>query len=178
MFEIYTQTHTIAVDCERLPDIYGHYARNAKLSEQLDFDGVGKLCYVAVSVSGDDWPRLVVAQRYSPSEAGFHPGVMVIPEAYIAFIGAGRRLLAYDLKVPRRLWMERSACAFRRWEQSGDIVLMHDEMELAAWTTASQKLWATFADPPWSCRVDGEQVVLSDYQQTRSFLLRSGPRAG
>ena len=45
-----------------------------------------------------------MAQRYTPAGYGFNPGILVIAETNVAFVGAGERLLAYDLLAPKRLW--------------------------------------------------------------------------
>ncbi|HEY1388455.1 MAG TPA: hypothetical protein VGF38_07915 [Ktedonobacterales bacterium] len=58
------------------------------------------------------WPFLCVAQQYERKGGGY-PGVLLVPESAVLFIGAGERLLAYDLRGPARLWEDRTAFGFR-----------------------------------------------------------------
>ena len=58
---------------------------------------------------------------------------MIIPETSLLMIGAGERLLAYDLETPRRLWEDEAEAGFWGWERHGGLVLMSAELELAAW---------------------------------------------
>ncbi|AWN22430.1 hypothetical protein DKM44_03590 [Deinococcus irradiatisoli] len=135
--------------------------------------------FFAVSVAehgaGSSAPALLVCQYFSPSVPGFEPGLLIVPETGVAFIGAGERLLAYDLKRPARLWQDRADAGFWWWDRSGDVVLMAAELELAAWNTSGRKLWSTFVEPPWFYRVEGETLHLDVMDFGRSFPLRSGP---
>ncbi|WP_145266242.1 hypothetical protein [Tautonia plasticadhaerens] len=81
-----------------------NYQQRATLAEDFGVaDEVGaSVCFVSVG-QVRRWPSLVVVQRYSPAGFGFVPGVLLIPEVHRLFIGAGRRLLAYDLSRPARL---------------------------------------------------------------------------
>src|SRR4051812_32462961 len=97
---------TLLVQPNGLPLGYGDYRDHAVLLDELALDEkVGTPCFVAVRW-GSDWPVLVVAQRYSPAGLGWEPGVAVVPETLHLFVGAGQRLLCYDLSPdkPVRLW--------------------------------------------------------------------------
>jgi hypothetical protein len=59
--------------------------------------------------------------------------VAFIAAASRFFIGAGRRLLAYDLKRAARLWEDVAGVGFVHWSVYPDAVLMSAELELAAW---------------------------------------------
>lgn len=89
---------------------------------------------------------------------------------------ASSRLLAYDLRQPRRLWEDSTEMGFLGWERHGDVVLMAGELELAAWTTAGEKLWTIFVEPPWQHAVQGETVRLDVMGAVEHFPLRTGPR--
>jgi hypothetical protein len=80
---------------DRLPETGGDYA--------------GYLS-VAVDDGQENWP-LLVTQRYSPSGSGFEPGVLLVPETGMLFIGAGTRLLGYRSTL--------AACASSWWTRSG-----------------------------------------------------------
>jgi len=90
-------------------------------------------------------------------------------------VGAGERVVAYDLATPRRLWVDGADTGFLGWAQHGDVVVMSAELELAAWTTRGEKLWSTFVEPPWDYTVVGDTIRLDVMGNERSFLLRGGP---
>jgi hypothetical protein len=122
--------------------------------------------------------KLYHYQRFSPCSGGFNPGVLLVPETGVLFIGAGDRLLAYKLDGPQRLWEDNANAGFWSWQQHGDFVLMAAELELAAWDTHGKKLWTTFVEPPWTYRVDGDQVHLDVMGSKSSFSISSGPAVG
>lgn len=76
----------------------------------------------------------------------------------LLFIGAGRRLLAYDLKLPARLWEDAADMGFCSWSVYPDPVLIAAELELAAWDRGGRKLWSRFVEPPWTFRVVDDKV--------------------
>src|SRR5688572_205040 len=94
---------------EALPNLYRAYRGHAKLIDEFALDERGAKCYVGVERAGDGWPRVVVAQTYDPS-GGFYPGVLLVPDTHVLFIGAGTRLLCYRLVRPERLWEYRTEC--------------------------------------------------------------------
>jgi hypothetical protein len=160
-----------------LPETYGRYRQKAGLLEEFDLASDEGDCFF-LQVTGDDepWPRLVVAQRYSPAGYGFDPGVAFVPETAVLFVGAGTRLLAYALRGrPRRLWEDAADMGFWHWSVHRPAVLMAAELELAAWTRDGRKLWTTFAEPPWSYRVAGESVQLDVMGKKTAFPVSTGP---
>jgi hypothetical protein len=162
------------------PGIHSVYQAHAGLAEEFNLSSPhGAFCFFGISEGTCDWPQLVVSQRYEPAGYGFNPGLLIVPETGIVFIGAGTRVLAYALRpTPARLWIGAADTGFWGWARFENIVLMSAELELAAWTIEGQKLWTTFVEPPWSFTVSGEQVDL-DVMGTKSrFSIVSGPRGG
>jgi len=162
-----------------LPSILGVFRQHAELVEDFPVPDCGTVdghVFVAVE-DGGDWPRLVVTQRYAPSGPGFAPGVLFVPEQRQLFIGAGTRLVAYDVRSGRwrRCWVDKAECGFWAWRQHNDVVIMSAELELAAWSADGTKLWTTFVEPPWSYRVVSDQVLLDVMGVVRTFDLRRGP---
>src|SRR5262245_28400288 len=95
------------IDCQDvgLPHLLPQYVEHAGLAEQIDLaERDGAFCFFSIKRRGEPWPFLVVAQRYSPAGGGFFPGALVVPETHRLFIGAGKRLLGYDLQKPARIW--------------------------------------------------------------------------
>jgi hypothetical protein len=70
--------------------------------------------------TSEDWPFLVIAQRYHP-EASVQPSALLIPETYRLFVGAGTRLLAYDLAVISGVF-EQVVYFFKRFSCSYPII--------------------------------------------------------
>lgn len=104
--------------------------------------------------------------RYRDATWLFSPGVLLIPETDVAFIGGGEHALAYDIQTPRQLWHEH-ASYFWGWQRHGDVVLMSAELELTAWTITGEKLWTTFVEPWWEYKVENGEVIL-DVMEVRS----------
>lgn len=160
---------------EGLPAIFDEYKKHAALCDELEIAaGAGPKCFVAASRSAGDWPELVVAQRYEPAE-GFHPGVALVTEKRLLFVGAGQRLLAYRLGPhPERLWQDWAAMGFREWRVHGPFVLMAAELELAAWRTDGEKLWSRFVEPPWTYAIHNDHIRLNVMGEESEFPLASG----
>lgn len=118
----------------------------------------------------------MVIQRYSPAGWGAYPGILIVPETHIAWIGAGERLLAYRLEPsPVRLWTDCSSLGFHSWERYGNFILMRAELECAAWTIYGEKLWAVDVEPPWEFIVEGEIIHLDNYGVKSQFPIATGP---
>jgi hypothetical protein len=175
MFSVTTETFTLLCVPDGLPDVYQGYRDHAHLVDEIDLhQSEGKSCFVAVG-HGNDWPFLVVAQRYSPAGTGFWPGIALVASTQRLFVGAGERLLAYRLDRPTRLWEDRADFGFWRWHQHGRFMLMSAELELAAWDIEGRKCWSTFVEPPWEYRVEASVVHLDVMGRKSSFPLESGP---
>lgn len=91
---------------EGLSEEMERYAERAQLVERLavdSSDGVGSFSLAVADPSKDQWPFLVVLGPYQPAQPGFYPGVLVVPETNILFVGAGTYLAAFDLITARKL---------------------------------------------------------------------------
>jgi hypothetical protein len=155
--------------------MYGEYCKHAALVEEFALEkSEGETCFVAVKKAGE-WPSLVVAQRFQPCVAGFDPGVLLVPETGVVFIGAGERLLAFSLDRPQKLWEDTADCGFWSWQQHGNFVLMSAELELAAWDMSGKKLWTTMVEPPWTLGVEGRRIHLDVMGKLYDFGLAEGP---
>jgi hypothetical protein len=158
------------------PTIMAEYRSHAGLYERFEGEPEddGNL-FVGVARPGEDWPSLVVTQRWGPTGGGFTPGVLVVPESGRVFIGAGARILCYhdDAGAWRRQWLENVAYpGFWSWRQHGDVVVMAGELEMAAWTLDGGPLWIEAVEPPWSYEVAGGTVHLDVIGSVRTFPLR------
>ncbi len=163
------------------PILYEWAKPRAELVEEFDLqrsDGDFRyqdFCYLVAGRSIDH-PTLVLAQRHDPTEAaGFYPGVLVVPETDVLFVGADERLLAYDLAKPARLWEDVADTGFWNWARYGEVVIMSAELELAAWNLEGTKLWTTFVEPPWSYQVTDDVLKLDVMGVESEFSLRAGP---
>jgi len=180
MAEITLGDYRVLATPDGLPGIHSSYREHAVLAEEFDLDATaGSLCFFAVGERAGDWPSLVVAQRYDPSGWGFNPGLLIVRETDIVFIGAGTRVLAYKLRPqPSRLWLDQAAIGFWGWSRFGDLIFMSAEIELAAWSIDGRKLWTTYVEPPWTFLVSNEEVHLDVMGDKSSFPAATGPRAG
>jgi hypothetical protein len=98
MFAVSVGNYEVLCQADGLPNLLPEYRSHATLAEHFDLpdSSEGSSCFCAVGRSGD-WPFLVVVQQYAPASGGFHPGLLLVPETERLFVGAGRRLLGYDL---------------------------------------------------------------------------------
>lgn len=177
MFSISIGQYTLSCNSHSLPDLYSSYVEHAQLVEEFDlWDDGGERCFLALGLSGADWPFLVLAQGYDPS-GGFHPGALLVEETGILFVGVRERLLAYALDPPARLWIDSTYLGFWGWARHGDTILMSAELELAAWDIDGRKLWSTFVEPPWHYLVSGDVLDLDVMGKRTSFSIGRGPGA-
>ncbi|MBN9160613.1 MAG: hypothetical protein J0I07_06600 [Myxococcales bacterium] len=177
MFQVSVGGYSLKVGCGLPSASFGVAKQHAGLVDEL---GVTRpdssLSWIEVRRSGNDWPFLVVVQRYAPGlDAGFCPGVLVVPETGRLFLGAGERLLAYDLRTPKRLWEDAAEMGFWSWARHDDVVVISAELEIAAWNLEGRKLWSRFVEPPWEYRVENGLVRLDVMGTGSAFDLYTGP---
>ena len=157
------------------------YREHAALVEEKGKTASGlreNFLYLAVCQDDAQWPFLIVTQHYAPGpEAGFTPGVLILPETHLLFIGAGERLLAYRLDQPAKLWEDTAEMGFWRWQHYQDVLIMAAELELATWTNRGKKLWTLFVEPPWDYSLDGNTIYVEVMGTKASFPLYEGPPA-
>lgn len=177
MIQFGDSSYTVCASIGAPPATYPSMVQRAQLHDDLGLRATeGTVFIVTVAPSAAPWPTLVVAQRFQPGpEAGFHPGLLLIPERAVLFVGAGTRLLAYDLCSPRRLWEDEADTGFWGWQRHDDLVVMSAELELAAWTAAGEKRWSTFVEPPWDYSIRAGNVELDVMGAKSSFSLETGP---
>ena len=178
MFRVGIGEYEVSCQADGLPTMLSNYQQHAVLSEEFTVaDEVGSaICFVCVG-KGPNWPFLVVVQRYAPAGFGFIPGILLVPETNRLFVGAGCRLLLYDLLEPRLLWEDNADCGFWSWSKHGSVVLMAAELEMAAWDTQGRKLWSKFVEPPWHFSVAGEVITIDVMGSISRIHLVSGEPA-
>jgi hypothetical protein len=178
MFRVAIGEYEVCCQADGLPNMLTEYQRHASLAEDFGLadDSGSADCFVSVG-RVLEWPTLVVTQRYAPSGSGFIPGALVVPEERMLFIGAGRRLLAYDLLGPARLWEDQAECGFWSWSRHGSTVFMAAELELAAWDVSGRKLWSRFVEPPWHFSVADETVTVDVMGSLSNVHVRTGKPA-
>ena len=171
-YEVYCQSEGLPV-----PETLTELEQRARLVERRGMEFRGEDSFCAVRRRGDEWPFLVVSQRNAPgAESGFYPGLVVVPETHRLFLGAGWRLLAYDLSAPARLWAAETR-GFWSWSRYGGVVLMAGEQELAAWDVHGGKLWSRFVEPPWVYRVEDRAVAVDARGRASRLDLFTGAEA-
>jgi hypothetical protein len=159
-----------------VPPLYDDYLRHAELSEAFGLSHDGDYLLVAASPATREWPSLVVEQRYDPgNRSGFTPGVHLITETSILLIGAGTRLLAYDISKSQRVWQDETHGGFWSWAQHHDTVVLSAELEIAAWDLRARKLWSRVVEPPWTYKVVAGTIELDVMGDLTSFAITEGP---
>ena len=179
MISITVDEFTLWCEIGISPLIYNNYRQYAKLVDEFDINNGDieqddmNICVIMVE-KNDLWPFLIISQRYAHSST-FFPGMLIVPETNRLFVGAGSRLLAYDLLITQRLWEDSTAIGFSQWKRYKDWVIMSAEVELAVWDIYGQKKWSTFVEPPWSYTVEGELLHIDVMGNCSSFHLSTGP---
>lgn len=174
-FEVCTGEWCLSTQVGNLPSIYSSYVEHADLVDEFELRGAeGTPLFLSVGRNESRWPEFIHTQRFE-SELGYNPGALIVPERSTLFVGAGTRLLAYDLAAPKRLWEDYADAGFRSWRRHEDAVLMSAELELAAWDTDGRKRWSAMVEPPWDYAVRGGTVELDVMGKLSTFLLESGP---
>jgi hypothetical protein len=173
MFRIAIGEYELCCQSNGLPSMSADYQRHANLSESFEStDEHDSWCFTSVARHGE-WPFLVVTQQYS-SPGVFNPGMLLVQESNLLFLGAGSRLLAYDLSLSVRLWEDRTDCGLWYWSRHEQFVLMAAELELAAWDLAGNKLWSQFVEPPWEYKVAGDVIRLDVMGNVSKLRLSDG----
>jgi hypothetical protein len=158
LFKYTCGPYTISM-ADSLPPTYYSSCQRAQMVDAFEIEGAySALCYLAVA-HGHDRPFLIVTQRYSPGpSSGFYPGVLLVPETDLLFVGAGERLLAYSLSTPARLWVADLPGGFLQWERTREHIILASENELAVWDLHGQKRWDFPVTPPWQYAVEEDTI--------------------
>jgi hypothetical protein len=159
------------------PDSFDYLRQRAALvveDRDANRDLTGDFCCVSVRRGGK--VLLALAQAFAPRGSGFNPGLALILETDVLFVGSGQNVRAFDLTVPRELWLEQTDAGFWAWARHGEVVLMLAELEFAAWDLRGRKLWTTGVSPPWYYTVRGGIVELDFDDKQTSFSLSEGPK--
>ncbi|HEY5450493.1 MAG TPA: hypothetical protein VIQ54_17185 [Polyangia bacterium] len=176
-FQVGSGEYTVSGTVGDVPTIYSALIEHASLHDDFGLKGSdGTALVISVERNSGQWPDVLISQRFDPGpEAGFHPGAFLVPETHLLLVGAGTRLLAYDLRSARRLWEDAADTGFWGWKRHDDVIVMSAELELAAWTLEGKKLWSTFVEPPWTYEVRANRIHLDVMGRKSVFDLRRGP---
>ena len=175
MFAVGFGEFTVFVQDGSLPELYSEYKDRAEFTIERNIgSSEGRAVFCAVA-RGGDWPFCVLSARYAPAGHGFSPGILLVPETGILFLGAGTLLLAVDLGRRRQLWEDAAEVGFWSWRRHGGTVVMSAELELAAWGIGGERRWTTFVEPPWSYSVGDGIVTLDVMGSLSEFSLQTGP---
>jgi hypothetical protein len=176
MFCFAIDEYQVSCQTEVVPGLWNEYQQRTTLSEVFGIDAPDSaICFISVG-RHFEWPFLVVTQWYAPAGCGFRPGLLLIPETHRLFLGAGTRLLCYDLIGPTRFWEDEADTGFWSWGRHGQIVLMAAELELAAWDVSGRKLWSRFVEPPWTYTVSDDTIRLDVMGDVSHLRLQTGER--
>lgn len=155
-----------------LPESYDALRAHAALSLERSLDG-RDLCCLTVQRSGEGWPFLVVALGCPAALAGRDPRALIARE--VLFVAHGDRLLVCALRPPSLL-REECGAGVELFEQHGEVLLVGEISALSAWSAGGSKRWRLDLSPPWSHRLAGGRLEVTDAQGRREFPLQDGPR--
>jgi hypothetical protein len=115
MFHLTSGSSTVLIS-DHLPlqdEVYREHASLIEHKASATRESLEHFLYLAVSQSHHQWSFLVVTLRSAPGpDAGFYPGVLLLPATSLLFIGAGERLLAYRLDQKALLWEDSADTGF------------------------------------------------------------------
>lgn len=175
LFEIAIGEYRILCNPQGLPQLLDEYRERATLVNSLMLDKLFQQTSFLAVARKTGWPFLVVELNVDPA-AGDKPGVLLVEETDLLFVGACQHILAYDLKQPARLWNDHADGHFDSWIQYNDVVLMLAQLEFSAWDIRGNKLWTTYAvEPPWDFEVKSDTVHLDVMGKKTTFSLKQGP---
>ncbi|HRX86370.1 MAG TPA: hypothetical protein P5572_15220 [Phycisphaerae bacterium] len=175
MFTLSIGPYQLSCAHHELPSIFDAYVRHAALAEQIDLSSSeGILSFIALTRSGDEWPSLVIAQRFQPPTNIDNVGALLVPETNRLFIGAGTRLLCYDTAKPARLWEGSADFGFWSWTHDKTEVFMAAELEFSTFDTTGEMLWTRPVEPPWHFELEPGRVVLDVMDEITHLDRRSG----
>lgn len=147
-----------------LPSLYSAYIQRARYVDEIDLtnpEGRTFVVMVTPEEGSAGWPSMVLSQRFQDAQTAFNPGLHYVPEKDLLFVGAGERLLCYDLKAGKRIWEDETPCGFWQWSRHDQYILMSAELEFSVWSQCGRKLWSTWVEPPWDYRIAEDIVTLS-----------------
>jgi hypothetical protein len=175
MFQITQGKYTINCLSIGLPSIYDDYKKRAKYVDEININNSdGENMFLSIT-EGKDWPEIVIAQRYNPSVInGFYPGVLIIPEKELMFLGAGDTISLYDLKNKNKKWKDSVDLGFWGWSIYNQYVVMSAECEFAIFTNEGHKLWTTFVEPPWDFKIEFDIVELDIMGNKKHYNISDG----
>lgn len=153
----------------KLPNIYESYIKNAKLVEEYDINNRdAQLFFLSVGIA-EKWPFITIAQRYEPYMSGFEPGVLLVPETDMLFIGAGERILIYDLKEIKKFDEDYNYPGFLEWIRYKEYIFMLAELEVGCWRITGEKMWNRFAEPPYNITFENDSIIIQMDNETVKF---------
>jgi hypothetical protein len=168
---------TVVFVARQLPSMWSTYCSHAEVvDEQSADDDDADLFVAGVCPPDGKWPSVLLALAYEPGDGGFAPGLHVVPETGVMFVGAGTTLRAYRFwPTAEKLWEDAVEFGFFRWRRHGATILMSAELELAAWDITGTKLWSRYVEPPWDYTVDDQELTLDVMGAVTTFDMRTGP---
>ncbi|MEL6839768.1 MAG: hypothetical protein AAFP85_10775 [Pseudomonadota bacterium] len=162
-----------------LPSIFTAYLDHADYVDKIDLDNPeGRFLFFGALNRGqeDGWPSIISAQKYRDERRTFTPGFLVVPNTSLVFVGAGERLLCYDVQNKTRLWEDETTFGFWAWRRFDRYVLMSAEIEFGVWDQHGKKLWTVFVETPWGYEVKNDYVELNVMGTRTIYKLSDGAK--
>lgn len=168
---------TLNISDGRLDFSYTECLKNAEFTDEVDLSQeTGRVLFLSAGREhlGRSWPEFALTCMYEDADQAFSPGVAVVPETSLVFVGAGTTLLCYDIAARRKVFEDYTEVGFYAWSRHKNYILMAAELEFGVWNTAGEKLWSTQTEPPWDFEVRDGFVHLDVMGEKRKLSLRNG----
>ncbi|GAA4795372.1 hypothetical protein [Lysobacter hankyongensis] len=138
---LYTTIGRYSVSLSSSPDVINRHTREFAVVTKRLTTHESRGDYVAIGIAdarlGED--PLVEGQYYPGPASGFHPGILIIPETDIVFIGVGTNVIVYSMAPISEIVHIQTEAGFWCWKRHGTSVLMCAELEIAVWSINGQK---------------------------------------
>jgi hypothetical protein len=174
LFSVVIGSYELLVHPRSQPNMWNLNTKRARIVENIDDSYNNPLtCFIVVNKNNKGC-LFALKLTFEP-QGGVYPGVVLIPETDVLFIGAGETLLAYRLDEPSKLWHDTNDAGFHSWARYDDVIVMSAELEVAAWNIRGEKLWSMYVEPPYGYTVKNGIVHMDRMEGKLEFPLEAGP---
>ncbi len=174
MIQFQFDKYKIAVEIGKEPIDYNYWIKYASFIDIEEQTKDKTPIYIGIG-EHQDWYKTIVSFSSDPIDyGGFNPGLILVPETDILFIGAGTNVRIYDLKHQLKLFVKELHCGFLGWKRYDDFIIMQEELEFGIYSLTGQEIWSTEVEPPWTFSIEIDTVKLNVMNEISFRDLKTG----